>query len=160
MSKVRCGNKACKEYIEKDSAVHAGLSHYCDSDCMFASSSKPKAKTAKKSPKRKPKKPNPVSEEIRERVLHRDKFRCRACQKTPLNPAVHHIVYRGDFRNKPWENESSNQITLCNQPCHLTVVHGDKRTWQPILLGLVWLSEVENQYLTVEQFKDKYGNAN
>jgi len=146
---VRCGNKACKKYINKDSAVHAGVSYYCDSGCMFAKA--PKKSKSKKSTNTPKAKPESFSEETRDWIWERDKGRCRLCGGME-GLAVHHVIYRSVASNKPYQNESSNGVLLCNQPCHLTIIHGNKKYYAPILLGLIWLSEVEGKYMTIGQF--------
>lgn len=156
--KVRCGNKNCKKYIDRDGAVRGGLSYYCDGACRMEGSNgfsgKKKSTTTKIASK--PKRPK-VSH-LDQGVLERDKFVCRLCGGTN-NLAIHHINYRGEIQNKAWENESWNLITLCNEPCHLTIVHGNKKKYKRLLLALTWYSLVENKFYTFpeveEQFKEE-----
>ena len=161
MSKVRCANKNCKKYIEKESAVHAGISNYCDAECLYEGQKKTGKTSTPKARKPRPKKkrskvpestgPTDYRPEI---ILERDNYRCRLCGGTH-GLAVHHINYRSDWRNKEWQNEPWNLITLCNEPCHLTTVHGNKKYYQPLLLGLTWVREVEGQNITIEQLEKR-----
>lgn len=152
-SKFRC--KGCGEYVEKDRAVHIGLSRFCSRDCYFRSISETQ-RPKKVAPKRTlPSVKDEPSEEIRLKVLQRDRHRCRLCGRSQgLVP--HHIYYRSEAKREPWLHSTHNLITLCNSPCHLSIIHGNKKKFKPILLGLVWLSEVENKYMTIEQFEKKY----
>lgn len=162
MSKVRCANKNCKKYIEKESAVRRGMVSYCSDECLYQ---RPQAKRKTSTPKaRKPTGPKKKRSKVPEStgptdyrpeiILERDNYRCRLCGGTH-GLAVHHINYRSDWRNKEWQNEPWNLITLCNEPCHLTTVHGNKKYYQPLLLGLTWVQEVENQNITIEQLEKR-----
>lgn len=148
--KVRCGNKTCRKYIEKSGASRSGLSYYCDSDCL-SESQKKKSKTSPAKNRSSIKQAH-YAVECSSIIRTKDEGRCRLCGKS-TGLAVHHIYYRSDQTNKPWENEYWNQITLCNRPCHLEIVHGDKKKWTPILLGLTWVREVEQKNISLEQLE-------
>jgi hypothetical protein len=72
-----------------------------------------------------------LTNEARERVLALDNFKCRYCGGTD-NLAVHHIYYRSEAKGEVWLHEDINLITLCNYPCHIDIVHGNKKLYQPI----------------------------
>ncbi len=158
MSKVRCGNKNCKAYIEKDSALHAGISNYCDAECLYEGQKKTGKTSTPKARKPRPKKkrskvpestgPTDYRPEI---ILERDNYRCRLCGGTH-GLAVHHINYRSDWRNKEWQNEPWNLITLCNDH-HLNVIHANKKYWQPVCLAYTWFLEVEGKQYTLPELE-------
>lgn len=56
--------------------------------------------------------PNEAYSELRQRVLHRDGWRCQACGSM-RNLEVHHR----QFRSRSGEDAEENLITLCNT-CH------------------------------------------
>lgn len=156
MAKVRC--KQCRSYISKVDGVQVGLSYVCkDGDCqseLFRSSPKPSAaKKRRKAPKA-PSKRLRVPAETAEAVLTRDRNRCRLCGGADAL-AIHHINYRSEYSNKEWENEEWNLITLCAVD-HIYTVHGDKRKYKPLLLGLNWIWYTRREYMLVEEFVNKY----
>lgn len=151
--KVRCGNKNCKEYIEKDSAIHSGINYYCDDSCLHARPlSKRKTSAAKRTTKKRRKTKPTLPSTVTESVLSRDGHSCRYCGGTQ-NLAVHHIYYRSEWKNKPWENERSNLILLCNDH-HLNVIHANKKRWQRVCLAYIWLREVEGKLYTLRQIEE------
>lgn len=149
MSKVKC--RGCKTYVDKDSAIRIGLSSYCDQSCVYsAQNKKPKTKPKKVSTQHR----EPLSQELRDAVLTKDCFRCRLCGKSN-SLAVHHIIYKSEKRNKQWQDQTSNLITLCNDPCHLKVVHGDKKRFTVVCLATIWMREVDNvTNLTIYEVED------
>lgn len=72
-----------------------------------------------------------VSKETYNKVLKRDKEKCRLCG-TSLNLHLHHINGRG----KDLTNNINNCIMLC-QHCHLEVVHKNQKKYRPILLQII-----------------------
>ncbi len=136
--KVKC--RGCKTYVDKDSAIRIGLSSYCDQSCVYsAQNKKPKAKAKKVSTQHR----QPLSQELRDAVLTKDCFRCRLCgQSNSL--AVHHIIYKSEKRNKQWQDQTSNLITLCIE-CHIPTIHNNKKRWQRICLAAIWLREIEGR---------------
>ena len=73
-----------------------------------------------------------VTEETYNKVMQRDKYKCRLCG-TPFNLNEHHIVYKSEDRKLI--NEPTNLIVLCTR-CHSTV-HSNKHYWQPILKEMI-----------------------
>lgn len=76
--------------------------------------------------------PLTVPGRIRERVLERDNHSCRVCGRWVEYPATHHIRYRSEGG----PDTVDNLVTVGWAPghdCHLTIVHANKRLWQPIL---------------------------
>lgn len=152
MRKVRCAN--CKEFIEKSDAIPSGISNFCSTACLFAKKNKRSiGQGSKDSTKTKRVQSHrrlvshELSDEVRRYVLQADNFRCRLCGRTN-NLACHHVIYKSEKRNKQWQDEISNLITLCNSPCHLSIVHGNKKRFQPLCLGIIWLREVEGDRST------------
>ena len=143
-SKVKC--HACKEYVDTGSAFRRGLSSWCDYDCFIDSQNAALKKKYKKMASSKGHDTG-VYEELRLKVLTSDNFRCRLCAKQN-NLAVHHVIYKSDKKNKPWENTVSNLITLCNTPCHLSIVHKNKKRFQRLCLGIIWIREIEGDRST------------
>lgn len=132
MAKFRCGG--CKEYFEKDQvAVVRGVQRFCSLDCIY---NIPKPKVKKKD----------IPDEIRKAVLKRDKNRCRFCR---TNDALHlhHVIYR----SSGGVHVEHNLITLCNW--HHSLIHSNKNRYQPLCLGVLWLSIVENRHLTIPQLE-------
>lgn len=73
---------------------------------------------------------------LREQVIERDGSCCRVCGRYVETPALHHIAYRSEGGR----DELDNLVTvgwLPGHDCHLTVVHANKRLWQPILRQVV-----------------------
>lgn len=151
--KVKCGN--CKKYIERDTSVHAGINYFCDADCL---SGKRMATAKKVSEKRKmdlgsthkTKKQRRISRTKRDSndVFERDGFRCRYCGGRN-NLIVHHVIYRSEIRNRQWKDELSNLLTLCNEPCHLSIIHSNKKKYQPLCLQIIWLREINGDKTTL-----------
>lgn len=73
-----------------------------------------------------------VTEETYNKVMQRDKYKCRLCC-TPFNLNEHHIVYKSEDRKLI--NEPTNLIVLCTK-CH-ALVHSNKHYWQPILKEMI-----------------------
>lgn len=147
--RVKCNG--CKEYTDKADAIFNGVSYFCDWDCVYKKQNQKPAKAKNKSAT-KPKKPKlstDFSTETRERILRGDRYRCRLCGKKSGNLAVHHIHYRSE--KIPIEDLTSpyNGVTLCNEPCHLGIVHGNKRKYQPLLIELARKREDEGDWQTL-----------
>lgn len=76
-----------------------------------------------------------VPAEVREFVIDRDGSCCRVCGRYVEHPALHHIRYR----SQGGLDVPSNLVTIGWLPghdCHLSIVHANKRLWQPILLEI------------------------
>ncbi len=152
---VRC--KYCKEYFPREDCIRVGPSSFCSQEhrnAHFQAQARSRGTTAAHR-----RRLSKVPPQIEQRVKKADRNRCRLCGKT-YGLALHHIHYRSEPKNKPWMNEPWNLITLCNNPCHLQVVHGDKERFKPLLLGLTWLREVHRDArMSVYQFEEKYMNG-
>lgn len=77
-----------------------------------------------------------VPANVRCQVLERDGHCCRVCGRYVAIPALHHIEYRSEGG----PDTVDNLITIGWLPghdCHLSVVHANKRVWQPILREVV-----------------------
>lgn len=138
--------KYCKEWLPKDDAFYAGVSPFCSKDHYYRFNNErdaAKVRPASKAPGRS-KTSNRVPEvpaQVRELVLEADGYTCRLCGQYG-NVILHHIIYRSNVKNRPYANEPWNLISLCNEPCHLSIVHRDKAKFQPLLLGLTWLRDI------------------
>lgn len=96
---------------------------------------------------------NPGSEiptAVREIVGERDRSSCRFCGRNRAGH-LHHIRYRSEGV----DHSEHNLISLC-LICHYTV-HGDKRMWKPVLLGVIWRQYVHGEALTALAFVRRYG---
>ena len=74
--------------------------------------------------------------DVREYVIDRDGSACKVCGQYVEHPALHHVEYR----SQGGLDVPANLVTIGWLPghdCHLTVVHANKRLWQPILLAIV-----------------------
>lgn len=75
-----------------------------------------------------------VTEETYNKVMQRDKYKCRLLDCTCYGKLeLHHIVYRSE--NKKLINEPTNCIMLCLK--HHKQVHSNKHYWQPILKEMI-----------------------
>jgi len=72
-----------------------------------------------------------VTEETYNKVMKRDKYKCRLCGTT-LNLHLHHI----DGRGKDLTNNVDNCIMLCEN-CHLNIVHKNQKKYRPILKEMI-----------------------
>lgn len=77
-----------------------------------------------------------VTEETYNKVMQRDKGKCKLCG-TSLNLHLHHI----DGRGKDLTNNVDNCIILCEN-CHLNIVHKNQKKYRPILKKII---EKENE---------------
>ena len=84
-----------------------------------------------------------IPAEVRRQVDERDQSFCRVCGQYlgPDRRALHHIVYGGDDigmggRRVHNPDEIITVGWLPNEDCH-SIVHSNKRVWQPILLAIV-----------------------
>lgn len=75
-----------------------------------------------------------VSKETYNKVLKRDKKKCRLLDGTCQGGLeLHHIIYRSE--NKKLIDEADNCIMLCTK--HHKQVHSNKHYWQPILKEMI-----------------------
>lgn len=72
-----------------------------------------------------------VTEETYNKVMQRDKYKCRLCG-TSVNLHLHHI----DGRGKDLTNNVDNCIILCKD-CHLNIVHKNQKKYRPILKEMI-----------------------
>lgn len=148
MSKRKCSH--CKSYFDSDEMLVRGLSAFCSNEHYLAQLNKAQTK------KSKPKKHNiDITDEQREAVLRLDGYRCRYCGKSSDNLAVHHIAYRSEAKHEPWLNEPVNLITLCNYPCHLDIIHGNKKLYQPLCRQIVYLRALKGDKTTTIAMLEK-----
>lgn len=117
--RVRC--KECKRNIDRQDALHRGLSYFCSEECF---------RSYRYATKAKPRKVDNPSLELRDLVLKRDRYQCSLCpSKTNLH--LHHVKYRSEGG----PHTSGNLLTLCNS-CH-GKVHSDKKHYQPLCLEII-----------------------
>ena len=75
-----------------------------------------------------------VTEETYNKVVQRDKYKCRLLDCTCYGKLeLHHIRYRSEA--KDLINEPTNCIMLCLK--HHKQVHSNKHYWQPILKEMI-----------------------
>ena len=131
VAKVRCS--ACGHYIGKELVFRQlGLSNFCSESCFNARWSQKSHR--KPTPPRPPTTPkDPIPSLTRGRVLSRDAYCCRFCNAR-YSLHLHHIYYR----SQGGSNDEQNLITLCTS-CH-AVVHSNKPRYQPLLLGVIWMT--------------------
>lgn len=147
MRSVRCAY--CKGYVKKDQAVRIGILSFCSDDHRreYGHSGRSDRKSTPK--KQAPKQSNP-SEETRAQVLATDGYRCRSCGASH-NLHLHHVFYRSEGV----DHQAHNLITLCFD-CH-NEVHTDKKRYRPLLLGLIWLREIERKnHINLSKFEKSY----
>lgn len=143
MAKFRCGG--CKDYFDQDDTVVSnGVQRFCSFDCAYGTHKQDFAQ-AKRNFRAKKKKQD-IPDKVRKAVLKRDRNRCRFC-RTADALHLHHVVYR----SSGGLHVEHNLITLCNR--HHSEVHSDKKRYQPLCLGVLWLSMVDNKHITIPQFE-------
>jgi hypothetical protein len=59
----------------------------------------------------------------KKKILVRDKFTCRSCNKKNVILHVHHKLYIKD--KKPWEYNNKHLISVC-EPCH-KIIHATEK---------------------------------
>lgn len=125
-----------------EQATHQnGVQRFCSVECAY-----PKAEPKPFKPiKAKKKKPD-IPEGVRQAVLARDKNRCRFCG-TQNGLHVHHVYYR----SQGGEHVEHNLITVCYR--HHDLIHSDKKRYQPLCLGVLWLSLVEARHMTIPRLE-------
>lgn len=136
MSKVRC--LTCKNYVDKEDATKIGLSHVC-SRCGILSTynrNQPKKKKAD------------IPDALRSKILRLDKKKCRFCRSSS-SLHLHHVIYRSEGGL----HQESNLLTLCLS-CH-DIVHSDKRRYQRLCLGVIWLRAFGDRQITVPRLEKR-----
>lgn len=152
-AKLKC--KFCKEWFDSSNVVRNGLSTYCSSDCQ----SKDFYRSLQKLGQRKlaTKGSDGPSDETVRAVRAADGYKCRVCGR-PGELITHHVYYRSEKEARPFLHQKHNLISLHNDPCHLGIVHGNKERFKPLLLGLIWLREIEgDNSMTVYQLEERDG---
>jgi 5-methylcytosine-specific restriction endonuclease McrA len=148
MPLVRCAN--CGERLERDIAVRRGVQSFCPEHPYKLVKNGPRSALKPTAMRRKRASGGP-DQKLRQRVLSLDGNRCRFCG-TKHNLHVHHVIYRSDKSNLPWQDEISNLLTLCQE--HHDVVHSDKGLYLPLCLGVIWLRNVHgDKRITVPAFE-------
>lgn len=145
MSKLRCSS--CREYFDRTETFRVvALARFCSEGCYSDYLYRRRPQRATPPPSRARKASLPL--DVRRNVRARDGQVCRFCGQR--GQQVHHIQYRSSGGS----DEPSNLILLCDE--HHTLVHSNKRVWQPILFGVVWMGYVEASWLTVPQFMRRF----
>lgn len=145
VARIRC--TACRGYFDRAEIYReAALSRVCSEECWSVLLDRRRRKSIKRTAPRK-RRPG-MDLALRKEVRQRDGDHCRFCGV--VGQQVHHIVYR----SSGGPDEPSNLILLCAE-CH-AIVHSSKRSWQPLLLGVLWMHYVHGKVLSVPQFKRWY----
>lgn len=134
MSVVRCG--ACKQYLKREDAVRNGVQSFHE-ECVAAAYKKVQTKKRKAN----------TPDELRDSVLRID-GKCRFCGVRDDRPLhVHHVFYRSE----QGPHEQSNLLSL-HLGCH-DEVHSDKRRYQRLCLGVIWLRSFGDKQITVKKLE-------
>ena len=155
MSKRKCAY--CKEYFDKSDMIQQGLSAYCSQEHRLRSVDTGTKRVAAR--RRAKKMETDIPADVRELILNLDNHRCRYCGKESGNLVPHHIVYRSEAQNEPWLNDPVNLITLCNYPCHINIIHGNKKLYQPLCRQIVYLRAVRGDKNTTIRMLEKELNV-
>ena len=149
MRSVRCAY--CRNYVKKDESVRSGILSFCSDDHRreYGYSGR-RGRNPPPKPARKTTKQSGPTEETRGQVLATDGYCCRSCGSNQ-NLHLHHVFYRSEGV----DHQAHNLITLCFE-CH-NEVHTDKKRYRPLLLGLIWLREIEGKNLiNLSRFEKLY----
>ena len=142
MTKFRC--TFCRTYFDGPVTQRVGISSYCSDYCLQASARKPR----KNSPPKRVRARSGVTADVRKAVFAADGNSCRYCGQQTHDLSVHHVYYRSEANHQPWVHQRQNLLTLCTE-CH-NLVHSNKKRFQPLALGVVWLRETEgNEWCTI-----------
>lgn len=117
-SKVRCANRECRQYVLRADAIDIGIIHYCSTKCAYDSH-----RTVLKRKR--------MDAELYDEVMERDRYQCVLCGSAN-SIVVHHVKYRSEGGL----DAANNLVVLCTE-CHVPVVHGNKKHWQPLLLEML-----------------------
>lgn len=147
MPKRQCNH--CNEYFERDEMIVDRLSAFCSHEHHILHMNTGRERLAER--RRKRKQETDVPQEVRDLVFELDGHRCRFCGQSSSNLVIHHIAYRSEAKHEDWLNEPVNLITLCNYPCHLDKVHGDKQLYQPLCRQIVYLRALKSDKTTTIQ---------
>lgn len=148
MAKRKC--TYCKEYFSKDDMLVVGVSSFCSQEHMLANGNKAKPnKGLSPKPKR-----QQVANDVALKVLELDGYRCRYCGKQTEELILHHIVYRSEASSWDQLHGEDNLITLCNYPCHLFNIHGDKKKYQPLCFEIIKLRLNGDKTTTIQELEN------
>ena len=151
MPKKKC--HYCKEYFERDEMIMDRMSAYCSHEHHILSVNTGRERLAERRIQRKEE--TDVPQETRDLVLELDNHRCRYCGSASGSLVPHHIAYRSEAKHEPWLNDPVNLITLCNYPCHITIVHGNKELYQPLCRQIVYLRALNGDKNTTIRMLEK-----
>lgn len=147
-NKLRCAG--CKAYLPREEMTIYGLSSICSDACFKRVQLRSRERPLKKAIVKNSghtnasrRRTSGVPTAIRKAIRKRD-GQCKWCGVGD-RLQVHHIWYR----SQGGPDEPSNLVTLCLD-CHAKA-HASKRTWQPVLLALIWLHYVEGRSMTVPE---------
>lgn len=143
-TKLRC--TVCKGYFPRSSFYGAGC---CTEECFRELQEMGRRRRQRRSASTKKRwenhrKRSSISGDLKRRVRNRDGNCCRYCG-SPRNLHVHHIEYL----SQGGANRAINLITLCDE--HHAVIHSDKRRYQPLCRGYIWLLYVEGIKATISE---------
>jgi hypothetical protein len=142
-SKKRC--RICKDYFLVEDFYRPG---FCSEKCLKTPARPTKTpvqpRTASSAVRKKPKHRIPVA--VRNAVKERDHHYCRMCGN-PRNLQAHHCRYLSE--GGP---DLETNLLMLDAGCH-RVVHSDKKFWQPLLLGTLWMEYFNDVHLTIPQYR-------
>lgn len=147
----------CRGYIERDDAIRIGIVSFCSQECVAGYRTKGRSRksvgAARTTTKKRRSSKQQIPKELRDNVIAADGGICRSCgSKYSLH--CHHVIYR----SQGGKHERHNLITLCHD-CH-ALVHSNKKIYQPILLGMIWLRDVmSDNSVTLQQAKERLYNG-
>lgn len=121
----------------------------CGDECLQTLIQKAREKNKRRRETRERPNSGGAGSDVRRRVRARDNERCRWCG-VGENLQVHHILYRSE----QGPNTMGNLITLCME-CHARA-HSNKRLYQPVLRGLIWVYYAQGRMMSVPQFMRWY----
>lgn len=167
----------CKERVDRDEAIRQGVVSFCSDEHRKAwwddQRTKRRVQTIRNLEANRPSRPPKASRshpkgrlrprsgvraETRRDVFIKDDWKCRFCRRSSVALQCHHVIYRSEAPNAPWLHEASNLITLCSR-CH-DKVHSDKKRWQSLCLGVVWIREVEgDRWCTIPSLEIRLHNT-
>lgn len=162
MAKRRC--LYCKQYSDKETSISFGLSAFCSEehkDLWRTDNSDRSVSRAQKTTsirrKARKNKDETLTEVARAEVFAVDSGRCRGCGKVGHDFECHHVYYRSEAAREPWLNSRHNLLTLCTE-CH-TLVHSNKKLYQPLALQVVYMREVySDTAITIRELERQINN--
>lgn len=153
--KVKC--TVCKEYVLREMAIRSGPVSFCSEACVTAAWTNrkvyngPSASTSETSTPRRIRSRSGVSGEVRRATFEADGNKCRFCGSSQSAIECHHVLYRSEGG----PHTRDNLLSLCSR-CHARV-HSDKKRYQQLALGVIWLREVEqNRWTTIRMLERQF----